>query len=183
MSADAPAAGAPRRLRVAVVAADLATEKRLAILVAEAGHEVVAATDPAHAVLTDGSGEGALAAPIVALGGGEGDFAGLLPPEAGSVQLDAALRAVAAGLIVRVPAPLKVRFEPLPDDAAPALTPREIEVLAALADGLSNKATARRLGISPHTVKFHLEQLFRKLGAGCRAEAVAKGLKRQIVEF
>ena len=63
------------------------------------------------------------------------------------------------------------------------LTPREIEVLAALGKGLSNKAAARRLGISPHTVKFHIESLFRKLGAGSRAEAVAKGLKRQIVEL
>jgi len=48
---------------------------------------------------------------------------------------------------------------------------------------LSNKATARRLGISPHTVKFHIESLFKKLGAASRAEAVAKGLKRQIVEI
>ena len=41
----------------------------------------------------------------------------------------------------------------------------------------------RRLGISPHTVKFHIESVFRKLGAATRAEAVAKGLRRQIVEF
>jgi DNA-binding NarL/FixJ family response regulator len=71
----------------------------------------------------------------------------------------------------------------LPEEPSPALTPREIEVLTALADGLGNKAVARRLGISPHTVKFHIESLFRKLGAGCRAEAVAKGLRHQIVEF
>ena len=63
------------------------------------------------------------------------------------------------------------------------LTPREIQVLAALSDGLSNKALARRLGISPHTVKFHIESLFKKLGVASRAEAVAKGLKRQIVEI
>jgi two-component system nitrate/nitrite response regulator NarL len=81
-----------------------------------------------------------------------------------------------------LPAP-KLRFGPVAEEGAPVLTPREVEVLTALADGLSNKAAARRLGISPHTVKFHIEQLFRKLGAGCRAEAVAKGLKQQIVEF
>jgi len=71
----------------------------------------------------------------------------------------------------------------LTEETMPALTPREVEVLTALADGLGNKAAARRLGISPHTVKFHIEALFRKLGARTRAEAVAKGLRRQIVEL
>jgi two-component system, NarL family, nitrate/nitrite response regulator NarL len=183
MNAVAPVADLPQRLGITVAAVDPATAKRLAALVAAAGHEVVAAADAADAVLTDGSAEPLSDAPIVALGAMEGDFPGLLPPEAGPAQVDAALRAVAAGLIVRSPELRKTEFEPLPDGAAPLLTPREIEVLAALAEGLSNKATARRLGISPHTVKFHIEQLFRKLGAGCRAEAVAKGLKRQIVEF
>jgi DNA-binding CsgD family transcriptional regulator len=183
MSAVAPAAGVPRRLRVAVVAADPATTRRLALLAAGVGHQLVASTDAADAVLTDGSAEAASGMPAVALGAMEGDFAGLLPAEAPPAQLDAALRAVAAGLVVRVPAPPQVRFGPLPEDASPVLTPREIEVLTAIALGLSNKGVARRLGISPHTVKFHLDQLFRKLGAGCRAEAVAKGLKRQIVEL
>jgi len=183
MSAGAAAAAVPLRLRVAVMAADPAAARRLAALVAAAGHEAVAVTDAADAVLTDGSADAAPEAPIVVLGAAEGDFAGMLPAEAGPAQLDAALRAVAAGLAIR-PLPLpKPRFGPLPDAPSPVLTPREIEVLTALGEGLSNKAAARRLGISPHTVKFHLEQLFRKLGAGCRAEAVAKGLKRQIVEF
>ena len=69
------------------------------------------------------------------------------------------------------------------EDAWPVLTPREIEVLEALSDGLSNKAAAGRLGISPHTVKFHIESLLRKLGAASRAEAVAKGLKRLMIEI
>jgi DNA-binding CsgD family transcriptional regulator len=71
----------------------------------------------------------------------------------------------------------------LPEERWPLLTRREIEVLAALRDGLSNKAAARRLGISPHTVKFDIESLFRKLDAASRAETVAKGLKHQIVEI
>jgi two-component system nitrate/nitrite response regulator NarL len=183
MRAVAPAADLPRRLRVAVMAADPTTVKRLAALVAAAGHEVVAVADAADAVLTDGSAERTPGMKSVVLGAAEGNFAGSLPPEAGPAQIDAALRAVAAGLIVRPPASPKLRFGALPDDASPVLTPREIEVLTALGEGLSNKAAARRLGISPHTVKFHIEQLFRKLGAGCRAEAVAKGLRRQIVEF
>ena len=147
------------------------------------GTRSLPSADAADAVLTDGSAEPLPGTPIVVPGAVEGDYAGPLPPEAGPAQVDAALRAVAAGLIVRVPPSPKSRFAPLPDDASPVLTPREIEVLTALGDGLSNKAAARRLGISPHTVKFHIEQLFRKLGAGCRAEAVAKGLRRQIVEF
>jgi DNA-binding CsgD family transcriptional regulator len=185
MSAVTSAMAASLRLRVGVVAIDPVTAKQLAELVDAAGHEVVAAFDVADAILTDGSPV-LLGSPLVAIGALEGDYAGLLPEEAGPVQVDAALRAVAAGLTVR-PQELhelhEEGFGPLPEGSAPLLTPREVEVLGALANGLSNKAAALRLGISPHTVKFHVEQLFRKLGAGCRAEAVAKGLKRQIVEF
>ena len=183
MSAVAPAGDLPRRLRVVVEAADPTTVKRLAALVAAAGHEVVAVADAADAVLSDGSADPLPGMRSVALGAAEGNFTGLLQSEPGPAQVDAALRAVAAGLIVRVPPSPKSRFGPLPDDASPVLTPREIEALTALGDGLSNKAAARRLGISPHTIKFHIEQLFRKLGANSRAEAVAKGLRRQIVEF
>jgi DNA-binding NarL/FixJ family response regulator len=107
----------------------------------------------------------------------------LLPADATPNQVDAALRAVAAGLTVRTTQQQDRSFEPLPEGTPVVLTPREIEVLAALGKGLSNKAVARQLGISPHTVKFHVEALFRKLGAGSRAEAVVKGLKQQICEF
>ena len=48
---------------------------------------------------------------------------------------------------------------------------------------MSNKAVARSLGISVHTVKFHLEALFAKLDATSRAEAVAKGLRGGILEI
>ncbi len=173
----------PARLRVAIVAAEPAEAKRLAALAAHSGHKVAAASEPADVVLTDGVIDAPPGIPAVALGVEEGDFAGLLPPEAGPAQLDAALRAAAAGLSVRPQPVPKPRFGPVAEEGAPVLTPREVEVLTALADGLSNKAAARRLGISPHTVKFHIEQLFHKLGAGCRAEAVAKGLKQQIVEL
>lgn len=59
------------------------------------------------------------------------------------------------------------------------LTPREAEILSAISAGLSNKAIARRLAISQHTVKFHVESLFRKLHVRTRAEAVAKGIERR----
>jgi DNA-binding CsgD family transcriptional regulator len=71
----------------------------------------------------------------------------------------------------------------LPEEPPVLLTPPEIEVLGALGNGMTNKEMARLLGISPHTVKFHIESLFRKLGAASRAEAVAKGVRQQIVEF
>jgi hypothetical protein len=68
MSAVAPAADLPRRLRVAVAAADPMAAQRLAVLVAAAGHEVVAVTDTADAVLSDGSAEPLPGARIVVLG-------------------------------------------------------------------------------------------------------------------
>ncbi len=66
-------------------------------------------------------------------------------------------------------------------DAQPALTNREREILALLADGLGNKQIAARLGISSNTVKTHLELLFEKLGVSSRAEAVATGVKRGLL--
>jgi DNA-binding CsgD family transcriptional regulator len=64
--------------------------------------------------------------------------------------------------------------EPGPDVA---LTPRELDVLAPIAEGASNKAIARRLAISVHTVKFHIASLLDKLDAQGRAEAVAQGAR------
>jgi len=56
--------------------------------------------------------------------------------------------------------------------SAPMLTQREREILALLADGFGNKQIAARLGISPNTVKTHLELLFDKLDVSTRTEAV-----------
>jgi DNA-binding NarL/FixJ family response regulator len=123
-------------------------------------------------------------APVVALANTppQGSPAGILPRNATQAQLDAALRAVFAGLLVRPHAPPPpTGFAPADD--APLLTPREREILALVGQGLSNKAMARRLGISVHTVKFHLEALFAKLDATSRAEAVAKGLRGGVIEL
>jgi DNA-binding NarL/FixJ family response regulator len=62
-----------------------------------------------------------------------------------------------------------------------ALTNREREILALLADGLANKQIASRLGISANTVKTHIELLFDRLGVSSRAEAVAIGVKRGLL--
>ena len=61
------------------------------------------------------------------------------------------------------------------------LTARELEVLAAMADGVSNKAIARRLGISFHTAKFHVAAILAKLNADSRTEAVAKAAQLGLV--
>jgi len=61
------------------------------------------------------------------------------------------------------------------------LSPRELEVLALVADGLSNKGIAARLGISDQTVKFHVAAITAKLGAANRTEAVRIALRRALI--
>jgi DNA-binding NarL/FixJ family response regulator len=164
-----------RIIRVAVVAADDARRGRLERLVANAGFAVVAVPQGADVVLSDGESGGAFDAPVVSLGD-DGGAAGVLSSDAPSDQIDAALRAVANGLTVRL---AETGFEQaIETNLSELLTPREIEVLVAVGEGLPNKAIARKLDISQHTVKFHLESVFRKLGVRTRAEAVARGLQR-----
>ena len=166
-----------RMLRVHVNASDAHRRRMLEDIVIASGH-ALAAIGLADVALSDGDCAAA-SVPVVALGGGDDDLAGLLPREAGAAQIDAALRATAVGLIVRI-ADAEAAFDTAPERAPqPLLTPRETEVLSTIADGLSNKEIARRLDISLHTVKFHIESLLRKLGARSRAEAVAKGIARR----
>jgi DNA-binding CsgD family transcriptional regulator len=168
------------RLRVAVHATDLLRRNALSRVVAEAGHSVVAAWDAADVVLADGDGPPGETRPVVALGGADDDLAGVLSRDASANQIDAALRAVSAGLIVRLPEAMDGGFGAMRETEGHALlTPRELEVLATLAEGMTNKAIARRLNISLHTVKYHVESLFRKLGARTRTEAVAKASERR----
>ena len=165
-------------LRIALAIADPAKRAALAARLAALDYAIADDADDADVVLTLGSeGAGALSRPTVSLGGADLDQAGLLGEDASDAQLDAALRAAAAGLSVRVPR--NEGLAPLVESvAAQMLTPREVEVLTAIADGLGNKAIARKLDISLHTVKFHIESIFRKLAVRSRAEAVARGLER-----
>ncbi len=71
----------------------------------------------------------------------------------------------------------------LPGEGDAGLTAREAEVLALLAEGASNKAIARRLGISVHTAKFHVGQLLDKLDAPGRAGAVAHAARRGVIQL
>ena len=61
------------------------------------------------------------------------------------------------------------------------LTPREVEILALVAEGLPNKAIANRLGISDQTVKFHVSAIYGKLGASNRTDAVRRGVRRGLI--
>jgi two-component system nitrate/nitrite response regulator NarL len=172
-----------RRLRVAILAGDAIRRVGLEMIVAGLGHQIGESPEDADVVLADTAVAAANEPPVVTLGAGDAGQAGVLPADASPDQIDAALRAVAAGLVVRLPGNRQPAFHAAPGDDAPLLTAREIEVLTAIGDGLSNKAAARRLGISQHTVKFHLESLFRKLDATSRADAVHKGLRRGLIEL
>jgi DNA-binding CsgD family transcriptional regulator len=67
--------------------------------------------------------------------------------------------------------------------AGVALTPRELDVLALIAEGASNKTIARKLSISVHTVKFHIASLLDKLEAEGRAEAVAQAARLRVIKL
>ncbi len=99
------------------------------------------------------------------------------PPErlvAGLLAAANGLWAVDGGL---APTVLRPRSAPTTE----ALTPRELEVLALLSEGLSNKGIAQRLGISEHTAKFHVNAILGKLGAESRSEAIVKAARMGLV--
>jgi DNA-binding CsgD family transcriptional regulator len=99
-------------------------------------------------------------------------IAARLSPEAGLTKIRIALEAAAHGLFVGG-APSSLRA----DGAFPPLSARELEVLRHLAEGASNKAIARMLGISAHTVKFHVAAILDKLGATSRTEAATLAIR------
>lgn len=111
-----------------------------------------------------------------------------LPLDATPGELLAGVLGAAAGLAVLppalVPAPAPPAGEegesPLPTGDV-TLTPRERDVLALLAEGLSNKRAARELGVTESTVKFHVQAVYSKLGVQSRAAAVARGIQLGLV--
>jgi DNA-binding NarL/FixJ family response regulator len=113
----------------------------------------------------------------------------LLPLDVAPATLDAVVDTVAAGFAVLPARQATAAVEDLRDQRDPGgleplpepLTPRERDVLQRLAEGLPNRAIAEALGISDHTVKFHLAAIFGKLGAGTRTEAARIGMRRGLV--
>ena len=112
----------------------------------------------------------------------------VLPRESPAREILAAIHATAAGLAVVSPEVLDVLVPATfdsgtGDDIAitEPLTEREMQVLAALAEGAGNKEIAARLQISEHTVKFHVSAILAKLGAATRTEAVARGYREGLI--
>ena len=113
---------------------------------------------------------------------------GILPQDADAPEIISATRALSQGLIVGSPLllkPLISRQAALevshPEPLAEPLTERERQVLQRIAQGLANKQIAAALGISEHTVKFHLSSIYAKLGATNRTEAVRLGTLQGII--
>ncbi len=110
----------------------------------------------------------------------------VLGRDADAEQLDLAVRSADAGLAL-MDLPLAATSLALPSlvsGTAPAtepLTPRELQVLQLVAQGLPNKGIARRLGISENTAKFHVASLCGKLGASSRTEAVTLAARRGLI--
>lgn len=112
---------------------------------------------------------------------------GILPLDATEEELAAAIRALSEGLVVGAPALLRDAWRRpsiVPINAPQAteqLTAREGEVLGLMSRGLANKQIAVQLGISEHTVKFHLSSIYTKLGATSRTEAVSIGTRLGLI--
>jgi NarL family two-component system response regulator YdfI len=111
----------------------------------------------------------------------------VLPRDATSPEIMAAIEGAAAGLTVLssedmdtlLPASTEAHIaDTIPGEA---LSMRELEVLAMLAEGLGNKDIANRLKISEHTVKFHVSSILGKFGAATRGEAVARGVREGLI--
>jgi DNA-binding NarL/FixJ family response regulator len=108
----------------------------------------------------------------------------ILPRDADAVALDVAISAVVAELILVHPAFAQSLTGTESAAALPtveSLTPRELEVIRLLADGLSNRLIASQLGISEHTVKFHVDSILGKLGAHSRTEAVTRAARTGLI--
>jgi DNA-binding NarL/FixJ family response regulator len=134
------------------------------------------------------------------------DVRAVLPADVDATTLGAVITVIAAGLSVAAPKPTRgalARADSWPgsrlgnrvgtwadaldhsgtddEEHAVTLTPREREVLTLLAAGASNKAIARALGLSVHTVKFHVASLIEKLDASGRLEAVAIAIRTGLI--
>jgi DNA-binding NarL/FixJ family response regulator len=109
---------------------------------------------------------------------------GLLRRDASPDSLLAALGGAMQGLVVLDPSLITALIPARERPVTPPtedLTPREREVLKLMAEGLPNKIIAQRLGISEHTVKFHINAILSKLGAQSRTDAVVRATRSGVL--
>ena len=167
-----------RALQVDVILVDLPQpENQFPSLVAsleQAGSAVVALVDGANAAWI-----------ARALNAGAHS---LLAREASPAEISAAIQSSSSGMVLLDPEIARElatqvrsrRSDPTPE-MVEELTPREVEVLRMMAEGLGNKELASRLGISDHTIKFHISSILAKLGAASRTEAVTLGIRMGLI--
>ena len=195
------------RLRVAILSDDPLTRAGLAALLS-AGEEITVSGNSAldeypppaaDVALVDTSAPEALRArgapsalPFVALVSDESQVAGALAAGARGIlfrnasadQIASALQAAHRGLLAIDPMIARwLRPRSPGGEAESVLTPRESQVLGLLAEGLSNKLIAQRLGIAERTAKFHVESILSKLGAETRSEAIVLAARRGLVSL
>lgn len=172
----------PTTVRVAVRISDPHRAAAVREGLSKARMTIVSNLAGADLLLTDNEDFLSRAVPCVFLGEAR-NAPGCVPIDASIEQIDAAVMAVAAGLVVRSP-PKDRSFGPATSQEDESLlTPRELQVLDRIAAGLTNKGIARELGISLHTVKFHVESIFRKLGARTRTHALAIAQERRLLQI
>lgn len=109
----------------------------------------------------------------------------ILPEDSTPEELGAAIEAVAAGWVVISPEMMESLLPEMLNlseaTLSSPLTAREMEVLTLVAEGVGNKTIAKRLGISEHTVKFHVGSIFTKLNVSSRTEAVRVGARQGMI--
>jgi DNA-binding NarL/FixJ family response regulator len=98
-----------------------------------------------------------------------------------AVDIPSVLRQAAAGAVYHTPSCAPVPTYQPPPSGAPGLTPREATILAAVASGQTTKSISQELWLSEHTVKFHLTNIYRKLGVSNRSAAVRYAFENDVV--
>lgn len=112
----------------------------------------------------------------------------ILARDSAESEIQAAVSAVASGLVLLDPAvtrdlasQARVTNPEMAPEILEELTSREVEVLKLMAEGFGNKEIGSRLGITDHTVKFHISSILAKLGASSRTEAVTQGIRMGLI--
>src|SRR3954470_10039529 len=200
-----PIAAVTDPIKVALITDDPLLRAGLSSLLAQSGSIDVVDQPSAEVALWDGGSDPsktltrlnevrAMQLPVVAVVGDAAHVAPALAAGARGVVLrdqvgpgiHAALAAVRSGLTVmdtQLASSLVPSQPPREPKGRGELTERERQVVQLLAEGLSNKLIADRLGISDHTAKFHVNGVMMKLGSSTRTEAVVEAMRRGLIRL